>query len=246
MPKPFLPKPVRRRRARRAAPRSRSAAATWPCRPGYPRSMRPRRASCRRSGEGPRSRGARSTGDRTRGRAGHGRRARCCRPPGRQGGSSVTPRRLRRRFRASFGIARSRIRFSQASNRVRLAQSRKVTPAPDERLLDGVRGAVVIPEDQPGDPVHGVDRLGDEDVVRVPIPIPRASHQLGSLHRSLASLPAARVGGRSPYWRDSSPTGSKIAPAGNLEIGTRRPVASGHGQADRSMTMRLALATTQS
>ena len=93
---------------------------------------------------------------------------------------------------------------------VRLAQSRQITPAANERLLDGVGRAVVVAQDQSSQPVHGVDGFGHEDVVCIPIPVPRPSHQLGSGHWSLVSMSAALAGGRAPYWRDAGPNGSKI------------------------------------
>lgn len=51
-----------------------------------------------------------------------------------------------------------------------ISQLRQITPAANESLLDGVGWPVVIPEDQSRQSIHGLDGLGDEDVVRVRSP----------------------------------------------------------------------------
>lgn len=71
---------------------------------------------------------------------------------------------------------------------LRIPQLWQITPAANKGFLNGVRRPVVVPEDQPRHPVHGVDGLGDEDVVRVPVPAPRSSHQLGLGHWSLVDV----------------------------------------------------------
>jgi hypothetical protein len=56
-----------------------------------------------------------------------------------------------------------------------------------QRRSEGHRSTSVIPEVQPRDPVQVVDDLGQQDVVRVTITLPRPPDQLGPRHRSLAS-----------------------------------------------------------
>jgi hypothetical protein len=74
---------------------------------------------------------------------------------------------------------------------VRLPQARQVSPAPNERLLDGLFGAVVVPQDQAGNPIEMVDDASHEDVVRIPVPVPRQPRQLGVPHQ-VPHVPADR------------------------------------------------------
>ena len=64
-----------------------------------------------------------------------------------------------------------------------IAQGRKVPPAADERLLDGILGAVRVPQHEAGDGVEAVDHGRGDQVERVSIAAPGAGHAIDLLGR---------------------------------------------------------------
>jgi hypothetical protein len=66
---------------------------------------------------------------------------------------------------------------------VGVAERAQVTPGVDERVLDGVLGAVRVADDEPGDRVGPANRCGDEGGDGVPVSGASPQDDL-SIHRT--------------------------------------------------------------
>src|SRR6185369_7198588 len=65
---------------------------------------------------------------------------------------------------------------------VRVAQRGQITPGTDERVLDGVRSAIRIPEHEPGGRVEAGDRGACQLGKGVMIALPRSLHEVSRHH----------------------------------------------------------------
>jgi hypothetical protein len=72
---------------------------------------------------------------------------------------------------------------------VRVPQATQVEPRPEERVLDGIGGLLVVAEDQSGGREEAISPAGRERGEGIDIAFSRPNHQV-SLHRS-AHVPAA-------------------------------------------------------
>ena len=125
-------------------------------------------------------------------------------------GTTVRAIRSRRRFRASSVMARRRI--SSARRRTVPNPAAVADHASSEQGLPERRPTpVVVPEDQSRHAVHGVDGLGDEDVVRVPVPV--LARRTSSVLATGPSSMSTKLCGRSCCWRDPGVKRSKEAQA---------------------------------
>ena len=141
---------------------------------GCPGRLRPRARADRRSGGGPRPRDGRSRGAGTHPRArpvGTVRGAiadRRLHPDGPDGPIVSPPAPI------LVGRGPHQDPVQPAVEPLDVAQLGQLTPAADERLLDGVLGELRVAQDESGDRMEAVDLAGSELPEGLPIPEPRS------------------------------------------------------------------------